>query len=157
MSLTKKIIKSLILVVIVKFIIDVIFFLPSYIVLFLPDYSLNFLWSLKSRKCIENFTSFIRFSNSASISASSSSSLARGFNNDSFFIPLRSWKAWRFERMSLIRNSHTMVTRGSRVPRAPPLHTLRESLPAFLNLHDAEKYEKLCFENNFLGRKIRWA
>ena len=54
--------------------------------------------------------------------------------------------------MSLIGNSHPMVTRGCRVPRAPPLHTLRGSLPAFLNLHGAKKYEKLCFENIFLEK-----
>ena len=33
--------------------------------------------------------------------------------------------------MSLRGNSHPILTRGSRVSRAPPHHTL----PAFLNLH----------------------
>ena len=36
--------------------------------------------------------------------------------------------------MSLTGNSHPIVTRGSRISRAPPHHTL----PAFLNLHDSE-------------------
>ena len=47
------------------------------------------------------------------------------------FLPLRSWKAGRFERVPLIGNSHSFVTRGFRVSRAPPYHIL----PAFLNLH----------------------
>ena len=46
-------------------------------------------------------------------------------------LPLRSWKAGRFSRMSLTSNSHPIVTRGSRVSRTPPHHTL----PAFLNLY----------------------
>ena len=45
----------------------------------------EFIISLKIRYYTEIITSFIRFSNSASISASSSSSLAREFKNDSFF------------------------------------------------------------------------
>ena len=37
--------------------------------------------------------------------------------------------------MSLTGNSHPIVTRGSRVSRAPLHHTLRGGLPAFQNLH----------------------
>ena len=37
--------------------------------------------------------------------------------------------------VSLKRNSRSIVTRGARVSRAPPHHTLRVSVPAFLNLH----------------------
>ena len=37
--------------------------------------------------------------------------------------------------MSLTANSHPIVSRGCRVSRAPPHHTLRGGLPAFINLH----------------------
>ena len=53
--------------------------------LVLPRLFPEFMISLKIRHFREIFTSFIRFSNSASISASSSSSLAREFKNCSFF------------------------------------------------------------------------
>ena len=49
-------------------------------------------------------------------------------------IPSRSWNAGRFERMSLAGNSHPIVTRGSRVSRAPPHHTLS----AFLNVYGSK-------------------
>ena len=45
-------------------------------------------------------------------------------------IPLRSWKAGRFDRVSLTWNSHPIVTR---VSRAPPRHTTpsEEASPLF--------------------------
>ena len=46
-------------------------------------------------------------------------------------IPLRSWKAGRFLAVSLLLTVRSIVTRGSRVSRALPHHTL----PAFLSLH----------------------
>ena len=36
--------------------------------------------------------------------------------------------------MSLTGNSHPILTRGSRVPRAPPRPTLRGGFPAFQNV-----------------------
>ena len=45
--------------------------------------------------------------------------------------------------MSLTGNSHSFVTRGSRVSRAPPHDKLPGGLPAFLNLHGMKtKFEK---------------
>ena len=50
-------------------------------------------------------------------------------------LPLRSWKAGKFERMSLTGNSHPIVTWGSRVSRAKQHNALLKGLPVFLNLH----------------------
>ena len=46
-----------------------------------------------------------------------------------FLLPLRSKKAGRFEKMLELDSSHSIVTRSSRVSRAPP------HLPAFLSLN----------------------
>ena len=60
--------------------------------------------------------------------------------------------------MSLTRNSHPNVTRGSRVSRAPPHHTL----PAFLNLHGTRKNPFLKVEHVFFNSdeyiiiEIKW-
>ena len=58
-----------------------------------------------------------------------------GYTFNDVIIPLRSWKAGRFERVSLTGNTHCILTRGSHVFRAPPHHTLQGGLPAFLSLH----------------------
>ena len=58
-------------------------------------------------------------------------------------LPLRSWKARRFERVSLTGNSHSFVPRDSHVSRAPPHHALRGGIPAFLNLHGSFIYRLL--------------
>ena len=47
--------------------------------------------------------------------------------------------------MSLTGNSHPIVTSGSRVSRAPPHHTLRGDLPAFINLHGRKKNNDKIF------------
>ena len=54
------------------------------------------------------------------------------FIEKDFYIPLGSGKAGRFEKMFSFGNSHSIVTRGSRLSRAPHHHTL----PAFLNLYE---------------------
>jgi len=46
-------------------------------------------------------------------------------------VPLRSLKAGRFGRVSLTSNSHPIVTRGSRVSRAPPRQPSEEASPLF--------------------------
>ena len=72
--------------------------------------------------------------------------------------------------MSLTRNSHPIVTRVSRVSRAPPRLTLQGDSPAFLNLHGIltptlsgmdilmTKGElfKIGFFRSFLQTKIRY-
>ena len=47
------------------------------------------------------------------------------------FISLRSKKAGRLEKILHLENSHSIVTRGSCISRAPPHHIL----PTFLNLN----------------------
>ena len=51
-------------------------------------------------------------------------------------LPLRSWKAGSFLVVSLLPTVRSIVTRGSRVSRAPSHHTLL----AFLNLHGSRNY-----------------
>ena len=51
--------------------------------------------------------------------------------------------------VSLTGNSHPIVTRGFRVSRAPPHHTLRGRFPAFLYLHGI----KFGVEKLPVGRK----
>ena len=53
------------------------------------------------------------------------------YNKNKNILPWRSWKAGRFEMMSLTGNSHPKLARCSRVARAPA----QQRLPAFLNLH----------------------
>ena len=45
------------------------------------------------------------------------------FSKPSVFLPLRSWKAGRFEKMFAFGTTHPIVRRDSRVCRAPPQHT----------------------------------
>ena len=54
---------------------------------------------------------------------------------ETLLIKLRAFKARKFERVPLKGNSHSIVTRGFRVSRAPPCHTLRGGFSAFLNFH----------------------
>ena len=58
--------------------------------------------------------------------------------------------------MSLTGNSHSITTRGSRVSRAPPFHTL----PVFLNLHGIktrgqEKFPILFLVFEYLERDLK--
>ena len=67
-------------------------------------------------------------------------------------IPWRSRKAGWVERMSLTGNNHPIVTRDSRVSRAPPHHIF----PAFVDLHGSKSGLKKIKKHTFVSREAHW-